>query len=293
MKRFLALVILLVGVTLAQGIESQRKYERNETIKLNTMGMSMRFDFVVFGDLNQYLIEQGSFKVGPQPGLSTAQVKASIEEAMRGQYQSMKLQGGVKISGSTVIGRYWRPSSNTYWRIVYRQGPPGQGVLLSSDGINPSNEAAVGKAMLDVANKDVQFFAPQVGQLESAWKSHLKQDSIFVRDGDKGPEIMRFCDAGGVFVQTAKEFPRLNLIQGWTPNDPAKRVTVKWKIYPISNKRAFLILEYAPNDVRTVDAQYNDGADGSTPAVRFADTPFYVRTPAGLTERKVDFPECP
>lgn len=292
MKRLPALLILLVGVTMAQGIESQQKYLRNETIKLSTLGMSMRFGFIVFGDLNEYLVEDGPFKVGPQPGLTVAQVKASIEAAMQGQYQSMKLQGGVKISGSTVIGRFLRPSSNTYWRIVYRQGPPGQGVLLSSDGINPSNEAAVGKAMLEVASKSIQFFPPQTGQLGAAWKSNLKQASIFVSVGDKGPEILRFCDNGGVFVQTAKEFPRLNVLQGWTPNDPQKRVSGKWKLYPISAKRAFLMLEFAPNNVRTVDVQYNDGSDGSTPAIRFSGTPFYIRTPQKLTESKVDFPEC-
>jgi hypothetical protein len=292
MKRVLALVILFIGVTLAQGIESQKKYLRNETIKLNTLGMSMRFGFIVFGDLNEYLVEDGPFKVGPQPGVTVAQVKASIEAAVQGQYQSMKLQGGVKISGSMVIGRYWRPSSNTYWRIVYRQGQPGQGVLLSSDGINPSNEAAVGKAMLEVATKSIQFFPPQTGQLGAAWKSHLKQDSIFVSDGDKGPEIMRFCDTGGFFAQTAKDFPRLNVIQGWTPNDPEKRVSGKWKVYPISAKRALLMLEFTPTSIRTVDVQYNDGSDGSTPAIRFSGTPFYIRTPEGLTERKVDLPEC-
>ncbi len=293
MKRFLASLILLIGVTLAQGIESQKQYERNETIKLNTFGMSMRFDFVIFGDINEYLIEQGSLRIGPQPGLTIKQVKASIEAAVQGQYESMKLQGGLKINGSTLIGRYHLPSNNTYWRIVYRQGPPGQGVLLSSDSLIPKYEARAGQEMLALANRSITFFAPQTGQLGQAWKSHLKQDSIFVRDGDKGPEIMRFCSTGGLIVQTAKEFPRLNLIQGWTPNDSAKRVSVKWKIYPISDQRAFLILEYAPNDVRTVDLHYNDGADGSTPAVSFAGTPFFIRTPEGLTERKVDFPECP
>jgi hypothetical protein len=292
MKRFLALVVLFVGVTLAQGIESQKQYERNETIKLSTFGMSMRFDFVVFGDISEYLIEQGSLKVAPQPGLNINQVKASIQAAVQGQYQSLKLEGGLKISGSTLIGRYRIPENNTYWRIVYRQGPPGQGVLVSSESIIPKAEARAGQQLLALANGSIKFFAPQTGQLGVAWKSHLKQDSIFVRDGDKGPEIMRFCNPGEVSIQTAKEFPRLNLIQGWTPNDPAKRVSVKWKVYPISDKRAFLILEYAPNDVRTVDLRYNDGADGSTPAVSFAGTPFYIRTPAGLTERKVDFPEC-
>jgi hypothetical protein len=292
MKRFLASVILFVGVTLAQGIESQKQYERNETIKLGTFGMSMKFNFVVFGDINEYLIEQGSLRIGPQPGLTIKQVKASIEAAVQGQYESMKLQGGLKVNGSTLIGRYRRPSNNTYWRIVYRQGPPGQGVLLSSDSLIPKYEARAGREMLALANQSITFFAPQTGQLEKSWKAHLKQDSIFVTDGAKSPEIMRFCDAGGVFVQTAKNFPRLNVIQGWTPNDPEKRVSGKWKVYPISDKRAFLMLEFAPNDVRTVDVRFNDGADGSTPAVSFEGTPFFIRTPEGLTERKVDFPEC-
>ncbi len=292
MKRWLALVVLFGAVAFAQGIESQRKYLRNEIIKLGTLGISMQFGFIVFGNLNEYLVEDGPFKVGPQPGMTVTQVKASIEAAMQGQYRSMKLQGGVKISGSNVIGRYWRPSSNTYWRIVYRQGSPGQGVLLSSDGINPSNEAAIGKTMLEVASKNIRFFPPQTGQLGAAWKSYLKQASVFVSVGDKGPEILRFCDTGAVSVQTAKEFPRLNVLQGWTPNDPQKRVTGKWKLYPISAKRAFLMLEFAPNNVRTVDVQYNDGSDGSTPAIRFADTAFYIRTPEKLAESNIDFPEC-
>jgi hypothetical protein len=292
MKRFLASVILCVGVTLAQGIEPQRKYERNETVKIGTLGMSMKFDFVIFGGLNHYILEQGNFRVGPQPGATVAQVKASIEAAAQSQYKTLGLKGGVTVNGSTLMARYQLSTNNTFWRIAYRQGPQGQGVILSSDGINPSNEARIGKAMQAALSKNITFFPPQTGQLGVAWKSHLKEASVFVRDGDKGPEFMRFCDTGGVIVQTAKEFPRLNLIQGWTPNDPIKRVSVKWKVHPISDKRAFLILEYAPNDVRTVDLQYNDGSDGSTPAVSFAGTPFYIRTPEGLTERKVDFPEC-
>jgi hypothetical protein len=292
MKRALILVVILLGVTLAQGIESQRKYLRNETIKLNTLGMSMRFGFIVFGDLNDYILEDGPFRIGPQPGVTTAQVKASIEAAVQGQYQSMKLQGGVKISGSNVIGRYWRPSSNTYWRIHYRQGPPGQGVLLSSDGINPGNEAQVGAAMLEVANKSVRFFAPQTGQLENTWKSLLKPETVFVSETSRVTDVMRFCNAGKFFFQGDEDFARLNVIQGWTPNDPDKRASGRWKIYPISAKRAFLILEYTPTSVRTVDVQYNDGSDGSTPAVQLAGTTFYFRTPEGLKERKLDFPEC-
>jgi hypothetical protein len=292
MKRFLALVAVFLGVTLAQGIESQRKYERNETIKLTTFGMSMRFDFVVFGDLNEYLIEQGSFKVGPQPGLSIAQVKASIEAAVQGQYKSMELQGGIKLNGSTLTARYRRPSSNTYWFIIYRQGPPGQGALVTADSIIPKYEAKVGKDLLALANQSIKFFPPQTGQLGQAWKSHLKEASIFVSDGDRGPEVMRFCAANTFFLQTAKNFPRLNVIQGWTPSDPSEQATGRWKVYPISDKRAFLMLEFAPNDVRTVDVEYNDGSNGSTPSVRFAGTPFFIRTPEGLTERKVPFPEC-
>ena len=292
MKRLLAFVVLLMGVALAQGIESQRKYLRNETIKIGTLGMSLRFGFIVFGNLNEYLVEDGPFKIGPQPGVTAAQVKASIEAAVGGQYKSMKLQGGVKISGSTVVGRYWRPSSNTYWRILYQQGPPGQGVLLSSDGINPSNEAAIGKAMLETANSSVRFFAPQLGQLQSVWTTRLKRETVFASQTMRGWDVLRFCGSGGFFFQGSQDLPRLNVVKGWTPNDPNVRVTGRWRVYPISSTRAFLILEYAPNNVRTLDVQFNDGSDGSTPSLRLEGVPFFIRTPEQITASKLDVPAC-
>jgi hypothetical protein len=292
MKRLLAFVVLVMGVTLAQGIESQRKYLRNENIKISTLGMSMRFGFIVFGNLNEYLLEDGPFRIGPQPGVTVAQVKASIESAVAGQYKSVKLQGGVKINGSTVIGRYWRPSSNTYWRILYRQGPPGQGVLLSSDGINPKNEAAIGKTMLETANTSVRFFAPQLGQLQSLWTTRLKRGSVFGSQNMRGWDVLRLCGSDKFFFQGSQDLPRLNVIKGWTPNDPNKRVAGRWRVYPISDTRAFLILEYAQNDVRTLDVQFNDGSDGSTPALRLESVPFFVRSPEQIAASKLDVPAC-
>ena len=294
MKRFLAVVIALgiaLGIGLGQGIEPRKRYESNETVKLSTFGLSLHFDFVLYGALDHYLLEQGNFRVGPQPGVSIAQVKASIEAAVQGQYRSLGLKGGITVKGNTLMARY-QLSNNSFWRIAYRQGPQAQGVLLSSEAINPSNEARIGRAMLESLNRNVRFFPPQVGGLEGVWKSVLKPSTVFASDHTRGTDAVRFCDEGRFFFQGMQDFPRLNVIEGSTPNDPKTRVTGRWRIYPISKLRALLILEYTPTSLRTLNVSFNDGSDGSTPAIRLEGVPFFVRTPEQIAASKLDLPEC-
>ncbi len=284
-------MVIALGVALAQSIEPQKRYERNETVKMNALGMSLRFDFVIFGDLNQYLLGQGNFRVGPQPGVSVAQVKASIEAAVQGQYRSLGLKGGISVEGNTLMARY-QLSNNSFWRIAYRQGPQAQGVLLSSEAINPSNEARIGRAMQRALNENVTFFAPQVGGLEGVWKAILKPSTVFASDHMRGTDVVRFCDEGRFFFQGMQDFPRLNVIEALTPNDPKTRVAGRWRVYPISKLRALLILEYTPTSVRTLKVSFNDGSDGSTPALRLEGVPFFVRSPEQIAASKLDLPEC-
>jgi hypothetical protein len=296
MKQLIALTLLtLIGFALAQDIESQKKYAPNETIKLSTLGISIKFPYVVFGNLNDYGLNSGELSVGFQPGVTQTQVKAGIEAAVLGQYQSLKLKGGVNIRGDLVTARYYLPDRNTYWRIVYRKGPQGQGVIFSvqniANAVDPNNETKVGNALTQFV-KTVKFFAPQNAKLEPAWKKYLDQKWALYAGNTHGTDILRFCNDGTAFFRGETEFPRLSLIQGWAANDVKKQIKLKWKLYPVNAKIAFLILEYGPNDVRTLEVHFNDGSDGSTPSLKFGSSGFYLKTALELTERKLNIPDC-
>jgi hypothetical protein len=296
MRQIIALILLaLVGFALSQGIEPQKKYAPNETIKMSTLGISMKFPYVVYGDLNEYSLNSSELFVGIQPGVTPAQVKLAIEAAARGQYKSLKLKGGVNIRGDLVTARYYIPDRGTYWRIVYRRGPQGQGVIFSLEGITnvltPNNETRVGNALIELV-KTVKFFAPQNAKLEPIWKKNLDPKWALFSNGTHDLDILRFCKDGTLFFQGETGFPRLSIIQEWVGNDYQKQIKLKWKLYPVNAKIAFMILEYAPNDIRTLEVQYNDGSDGSTPSLKFGSSVFFLKTAEELRERKLNIPDC-
>ncbi len=292
---FLTMLLAAIGFALAQGIEADRKYAPNGTINMPTLGISMKFPYTVFGNPNDYALNAGELSVGIQPGVNPIQVKLAIEAAARGQYQKLKLKGGVNIRGDLVTARYYLPDEGTYWRIVYRRGPQGQGVMFSMQGITniivPNNETNVGNALIQLV-KTVKFFAPKNAKLEATWKKNLDPKWALFSNGTHDLDILRFCKDGTLFFQGETEFPRLSIIEDWVGNDYQKQIKLKWKLYPVNAKIAFMILEYAQNDIRTLEVQYNDGSDGSTPSLKFGGSVFFLKTAEELKERKLNIPDC-
>ncbi len=287
MKKLIAMVVLF-GMVMAQGIEPQQQYNKNQTIQLPTLGINLKFDFISFGDPLNYELNSGGIKIGFQPGSSMTQVKAGIEAVMRDNRMTPK--GGVNIRGDTINARY-QDSTGNYWRIAYRRGNQGQGIIFSESSIYATSEANEGKYLNYLAST-VKFFAPKPGKLSETWKAKLEQKWVFFSDNMNGTDVLRFCNNGTASFQGSGNFPRLSVFQDFAPNNKNKAIKSKWKIYPVNAKLAFLILEYAKNDIRTLELQFNDPSDGSTPMLTLPSGRFLFNTPDQLTERKLEIPNC-
>ncbi len=283
MKKLIVLIAAF-GIVTAQDIEPQKQYEKNQTIKIPTLGINLKFDFVSFGDPLNYELNSRGIKIGFQPGSTLEQVKAGIEAVM--QNKGMTPKGGVKIRGDTLAARYQDKIGN-YWRLVYRRGAQGQGIMFSESDIYATSEANEGKFLLYLASK-VKFFAPQNTKLLGAWKAKLEQKWVFFSDNMAGTDVLRFCNNGTASFRGSNGFPRLSVLQDFEANNKDKAIKSKWKIYPVNTKLAFLILEYAKNDIRTLQLQL----DEFPPAIRTSSGLYQFNTPEKLVERKLEIPEC-
>lgn len=283
---------LTLGLALAQGIESRREYARNETIRIPTLGLEMKFPFVTFGQLEEYSLSSGPLVIGPQPGVTIEQVKLGIEAAIGGQYKSRNLKGKVTVRGSILTARYLEPQYNTRWLMIYRRGPQGQGVIASVDSVSPREVERTENALMQIASS-VRFVAPQPGKLGTDWKARLDQKHVFINDNTFATNVLRLCNNGTGFFQGNNSFRRLNVIEGIVPGDPDKRQGFRWKLHPVSQKTAFLILEFSPNNIRTVLVGWNGGEDGSTPGINVPGAYYFLRSPEQVVERKLDLPQCP
>jgi hypothetical protein len=176
--------------------------------------------------------------------------------------------------------------------IVYRRGPQGQGVIASIDSVSPGDVTRTENTLMQIASS-VRFVVPQPGKLGTDWKARLDQQHVFINDNTFATNVLRLCNNGTGSFQGNNSFHRLNVIAGSVPGDPNKRQLFRWKLHPASKTKAFLILEFSPNNIRTVLVGWNGGEDGSTPGISTPGAYYFLRLPEQVAERKLDLPRCP